>query len=81
MGSDSGIVALLAPAVLAAIITYAAYMVMYNMYFHPLAEVPGPPMAAVTIYWKAYVECIANRSFCHELVKLHAHYGMTIFQS
>jgi hypothetical protein len=74
MGSDSGIVALLAPAVLAAIITYAAYMVMYNMYFHP-------PMAAVTIYWKAYVECIANRSFCHELVKLHAHYGMTIFQS
>jgi hypothetical protein len=81
MGFDSGIVALLAPAVLAAVITYAAYMVMYNMFFHPLADFPGPPMGAITIYWKAYVECIANRSFCHELIELHARYGMTIAQS
>jgi len=67
--------ALLLPAGIAALIAYAIYTIIYNVYFHPLAKFPGPPMAGVTFYWKAYVECIANRSFCHELVELHQRYG------
>ncbi|KAJ8116800.1 hypothetical protein OPT61_g1845 [Boeremia exigua] len=62
-------------AVIAAFIAYAVYTVIYNVYFHPLAIFPGPPLAATSTYWKAYLECIANRSFCHELVRLHAQYG------
>ncbi|KAF2870344.1 cytochrome P450 monooxygenase-like protein [Massariosphaeria phaeospora] len=65
-------------AALATVITYAVYAVYtvtYNACFHPLARFPGPPVARATIYWKAYVECIANRSFCHVLVELHARYG------
>ncbi|PSN70482.1 cytochrome P450 monooxygenase-like protein [Corynespora cassiicola Philippines] len=56
-------------------IAFVAYAVIYNVYFHPLAKFPGPPLARTTTYWKAYVECIANRSFCHVLVELHSRYG------
>lgn len=65
----------LLPVALAGAIAYGVYTVIYNVYFHPLARFPGPAFAGATIYWKAYVECIANRSFCHELVGLHARYG------
>lgn len=67
--------AVLLSAALATVIAYAVYTIIYNVYFHPLAKFPGPPIARTTIYWKAYVECIANRSFCHFLVELHAQYG------
>lgn len=62
----------------AAFVTFAGYAVcvtVYNVYFHPSAAFPGPPIARTTIYWKAYVECILKRSFCDVLNELHAHYG------
>ncbi|KAH7353180.1 cytochrome P450 monooxygenase-like protein [Pyrenochaeta sp. MPI-SDFR-AT-0127] len=59
----------------AVLIACAVCNVIYNFYFHPLAKFPGPPLACVTIYWKAYIECVASRSFCHYLVELHARYG------
>lgn len=65
----------LIPAAIATVIAYAVYVIVYNLYFHPLSRFPGPRVAAVTTYWKGYVECVANRSFCHELVGLHAKYG------
>jgi hypothetical protein len=67
--------AVLLSAALAALLAYVLYAVTYNVYLHPLAKFPGPPLAGATTYWKAYVECIANRSFCHFLVELHAQYG------
>jgi hypothetical protein len=72
---DSGVSSTLPSAVLAAAIIYAICIFFYNIYFHPLAKFPGPLPARASSYWKAYIECIANRSFCHELVQLHARYG------
>jgi hypothetical protein len=72
---ENGALTVLVSAALAAVIAYAVYAVVYNVYLHPLAKFPGPPLARTTIYWKAYVECIAQRSFCHVLVDLHARYG------
>jgi hypothetical protein len=71
----SGLTTALLPAALAGVIAYAIYTAICNAYFHPLAKFPGPPIARITIYWKAYIECIANRSFCHVLIDLHAKYG------
>jgi uncharacterized membrane protein len=72
---EKGLTTALLPAALAGLIAYVTYACIYNAYFHPLAQFPGPPIARITIYWKAYVECIQNRSFCHVLVELHAKYG------
>ncbi|KAG9185504.1 hypothetical protein G6011_08048 [Alternaria panax] len=62
----------------AALLVYVVYAVAYNLYLHPLAKFPGPLLAGATTYWKAYTECIANRSFCHFLVDLHAQYGQVV---
>ncbi|KAI8935073.1 hypothetical protein NX059_007668 [Plenodomus lindquistii] len=70
--------ALLLSAAIASVLGYAVYAVIYNVCFHPLAKFPGPPLAGVTIYWKAYTECIASRSFCHYLLELHAQYGHVV---
>lgn len=70
--------AVLVSAALAALLAYVVAALTYNIYLHPLASFPGPPLAGATVYWKAYVECIANRSFCHYLVDLHARYGNVV---
>ncbi|KAI9834921.1 MAG: hypothetical protein M1819_002644 [Sarea resinae] len=49
--------------------------VLYNLYSHPLSRFPGPRLAAVTRFWKAYIECILQKSFLNELKQLHATYG------
>jgi hypothetical protein len=73
---DIGTVAVLFTTAIATMIAYFGYTIVYNVYLHPLSQFPGPPIARATTYWKAYIECIANRSFCHYLVELHAQYGM-----
>ncbi|OAL04258.1 cytochrome P450 monooxygenase-like protein [Phaeosphaeriaceae sp. SRC1lsM3a] len=73
--SESGILAVLLPTAFATAVAYVVYIFVFNVFFHPLAKYPGPLVARATIYWKAYTECIANRSFCHVLAELHEQYG------
>ncbi|KAL1612220.1 hypothetical protein SLS60_000444 [Paraconiothyrium brasiliense] len=72
---ENGLWAALLPAALITFLAYAVYTTVYNVYFHPLAKFPGPPIARTTIYWKAYVECILKKSFCDVLRELHAQYA------
>lgn len=78
MTSDTKTASILLPATVVTVVAYLVYTIIYNVYFHPLAHFPGPPLAAISAYWKAYVECIANRSFSHELVELHARHGKVV---
>lgn len=55
---------------------FALQVIAYRLYFHPLAKYPGPRLAAISRFWKAYVECFRQRSFCHELQVLHGIYGI-----
>jgi hypothetical protein len=77
MATENGTTGMILTAAFATVIAYILYSVTYNVYLHPLAKFPGPIAARATTYWKAYVECIQQRSFCHLLVDLHAHYGET----
>lgn len=67
-----------AVAVLAtvAIFTFVLHKIFSRLYLHPLSAYPGPTAAAATSQYKAFVECVLNKSWSHELVKLHAKYGM-----
>ena len=62
----------------AAWLLYAVNAAIYNLFFHPLSRFPGPRAAAVSIYWKAFVECILQKSFCHVVEQLHATYGALV---
>jgi len=57
-------------------LSWIAQTAVYNAFFHPLSSFPGPRLAATTTLWKAFIECILNRSFCHVLEELHAKYGV-----
>jgi hypothetical protein len=78
---ESGNTGVMLTVALAAVLAYVVYTVTYNVYLHPLAKFPGPIAARATTYWKAYVECIQQRSFCHLLVDLHARYGEIVYRS
>ncbi|KAL2819577.1 cytochrome P450 [Aspergillus cavernicola] len=57
------------------VLTYLLYHVLYTFYWHPLSRFPGPPFAALTRLYRAYVDCSPTRSFVHTLDQLHARYG------
>ncbi|KAF2084174.1 cytochrome P450 monooxygenase-like protein [Saccharata proteae CBS 121410] len=72
---DTRAAATLGGAVLFAWVSYLAYGFFYNLYLHPMVRFPGPRAAAATRLWKAWIECVQEKSFCHELEKLHEQYG------
>ena len=70
--------------ILVAISFFVAYTLanaVNDVWFHALSRFPGPPAAKVTRYWKAYVEVVQGRSFCHVLKELHAQYGEKVHVS
>lgn len=72
--ASSLVLSLVTIAVVSAV-SYGAYTAFANLYLHPLAKFPGPRLAAATSLWRAYVEVIQTKSFCHVLEELHKIYG------
>lgn len=47
--------------------------VAYLLFFHPLSDIPGPNLAAITDLWKCYK--VYRKSLYTDLQRLHARYG------
>lgn len=55
---------------------YTVYLCIYRLYFHPLASVPGPKLAAVTRFYEAYYNVLwHDGQYLFKTEKLHAIYG------
>jgi hypothetical protein len=65
-------------ALAGALISYSLSYVCYTFYWHPLARFPGPPLAALTRFYRAYIDISWKHSFVHHLGELHKKYGMCI---
>ena len=58
---------------------FCAAKVVYNLFFHPLARVPGPRWAAATRLWLFFQEMTG---LGHEnLLALHTKYGKLALQT
>jgi len=61
---------LIGAAVLGVLVTYQIGVMVYNLYFHPLAKFPGPALAAMTDWWLVYM-IVYVPDFGSELHKKH----------
>lgn len=60
---------------LALLLAFPAYFLATRLYFHPLAQIPGPVLAALTDYYVTYYDIVKDGKMVHQLEKLHHQYG------
>ncbi|KAF2739714.1 cytochrome P450 [Polyplosphaeria fusca] len=63
--------------IVAAFVTYVILKTVYRLFFHPLAKIPGPKLAAATTLWNAHYDINAS-GLCKILPELHKKYGPII---
>jgi hypothetical protein len=53
-------------------------LALYRLYFHPLAKVPGPRLAAISRLYDFYFDCLLNGGgkFAFQIEQLHKQYGL-----
>ena len=69
------------PTVLAAVGLLIAYVVggvIYRLYFHPLAKFPGPRLAAATLWYEFYYDCILFGQYTFRIKEMHDQYGKSL---
>lgn len=58
-------------------LVYLLGLVIYRLFFHPLANFPGPKYAAMSRWHEFYYEVVKKGQFTFEVQELHKQYGST----
>lgn len=58
-----------------ALIFYYAALIIYRLYFHPLAKFPGSKLAASSLWYEFYYNVILRGKFIWKLEEMHELYG------
>lgn len=61
-------------------VTYLLGLVVYRLYFHPLAKFPGPKYAAISRWHEYYHEVVRKGQFTFAVQEMHKKYG-TLFEA
>ncbi len=67
--------------VLVGLVLLRALQGIFNVYFHALSSFPGPTAAALTQWWKTYIEVYKQISMVDKLAELHETYGVLLSPS
>jgi len=62
-------------------LTWIVSKLFYRLYFHPLAAIPGPRLAAATRLYEIYFDLYLGGKFVFEIARLHQSYGPTLSPS
>jgi hypothetical protein len=58
------------------IFVYYFGLIIYRLFFHPLAKFPGPRLAAATDLYEEYYDVVKRGMFVWEIERMHEKYGM-----
>lgn len=61
--------------VITAIVAYTLNLVIYRLYFSPLAGFPGPKLTAVTEWYEIYYNLVKDGKFFRKIPEWHEQYG------
>lgn len=59
---------------------YFASLVIYRLYWSPLAKIPGPKLAAATFWYEFYYDVVRRGRYTWKIGELHEEYGMFIWK-
>lgn len=62
-------------AIAVGFVLYFASLVIYRLYFHPLAGFPGPKIAAATRWYEFYYDVIKRGKYVYKIEEMHKKYG------
>lgn len=57
---------------------WLVYTAIYRLFFHPLATIPGPKLAALTHWYEFYFDVIQPGQYVFHIKRLHETYGPII---
>ncbi len=58
-----------------AVVGSLIHSVIYNIYRHPLASVPGPKLAGATYLYQTYFGLAGGSRYYYQIGRLHEQYG------
>lgn len=64
---------------IASLVIYAVGVTIYNVFFHPLANIPGPRLAAITRLWFFATDISGDSS--RRILKWHQAHGASEYPS
>ena len=66
------------PTLLLAVVLSVCLAAARRLYFHPLSGIPGPKVAALTMWWETWVDTTYGKGgqYYFEVKRLHGRYGI-----
>ena len=62
-------------SLIALYLAYLGSLVVYRLYFHPLAKFPGPKYASISRWHEFYYEVVKKGQFTFKVQEYHKRYG------
>lgn len=58
-------------------LAYTISIVVYRLYLSPIANIPGPRLAAATFWYEFYFDVVKQGRYTWRIGELHEQYGKT----
>ena len=59
-----------------ALLLYFGALAIYRLCLSPIAEFPGPKLAALSLWYEFYHDVVRGGQYCFKINELHDQYGM-----
>lgn len=54
---------------------YLSSLAIYRLFLHPLSSYPGPKIAALTVWYEFFYDCLLRGHYTFEIQRMHKKYG------